>query len=581
MDCARALGDRSACVNLHRHAQPRSLLPVIRRGRREANHVRYSATVRHERRILCVFPAYSPSFGTFSHAYPLMDRVRAFMPPQGLLVIAAYLPERWQVRFVDENLSPAQAADFAWADVVLVTGMHIQATQIRAIAARARAAGKVTVLGGPSASAMPESYPEFDYLHIGEIGCATDRLIEHLDASTARPERQVRLTTQTRLPLADFPQPAYHLIPLDRYFIGSVQFSSGCPYTCEFCDIPGLYGRVPRMKTPEQVMAELDAMLAQARPPAVYFVDDNFIGNRKATATLLPHLIAWQKRNGYPLRFACEATLNLAKEPEILALMREAHFITVFVGIETPEIATLERMSKKQNTRVPLLDAVATLNAYGIEVVSGIIQGLDGETADSGRKLLEFVERSRIPMLTINLLQALPGTPLWARLEREGRIDLDPALESNVRFARPYAEVVATWKHCIAETYKPERLFQRFIHQINATYPNRIRTPASRQITARNVRRGLILAVNLAVRLGVLADYRRVFWRAVWHALRHGQIESAFNMGLVAHHLITFTREAVRGEQKASFYQAQARDEPDEPAAEAPVVFSEAATSQS
>ncbi|MFZ1416298.1 MAG: B12-binding domain-containing radical SAM protein [Defluviicoccus sp.] len=543
--------------------------------------MRYSAAVRHERRILCVFPAYSPSFGTFSHAYPLMDRVRAFMPPQGLLVIAAYLPERWQIRFVDENLSPARAADFAWADVVLVTGMHIQATQIRAIAARARAAGKVTVLGGPSASAMPESYPEFDYLHIGEIGCATDRLIEHLDASIAAPAGQVRLTTQTRLPLAAFPQPAYHLIPLDRYFIGSVQFSSGCPYTCEFCDIPGLYGRVPRMKTPQQVMAELDAMLVQARPPAVYFVDDNFIGNRKATATLLPHLIAWQKCNGYPLRFACEATLNLAKEPEILAMMREAHFITVFVGIETPEIATLERMSKKQNTRVPILDAVATLNSYGIEVVSGIIQGLDGETADSGRKLLEFVERSRIPMLTINLLQALPGTPLWARLAREDRIDLDPALESNVRFARPYAEVVATWKHCIAETYRPERLFERFIHQINATYPNRIHIPASSQLSARNLRRGFILALNLAVRLGVLADYRRVFWRAVWHALRHGQIESAFNMGLVAHHLITFAREAVRGEQKASFYQAQARDEPDEPAADAPVVFSEAATSQS
>lgn len=540
--------------------------------------MRYPAAIRHERRILCVFPAYSPSFGTFSHAYPLMDRVSAFMPPQGLLVIAAYLPERWQVRFVDENLGPARAADFAWADAVLVTGMHIQAAQIRAIGARARAAGKVTVLGGPSVSAMPESYPEFDYLHIGEIGCATDRLIERLDASIAPPAAQVRLTTETRLPLTAFPQPAYHLIPLDRYFIGSVQFSSGCPFTCEFCDIPGLYGRVPRMKTPEQVTAELDAMLAQARPPAVYFVDDNFIANRKATRELLPHLVAWQKRNGYPLRFACEATLNLAKEPELLAMMRDAHFITVFAGIETPEIEMLDRMGKKQNVRVPILDAVETLNSFGIEVVSGIIQGLDGETADSGRRLLEFVEHSRIPMLTINLLQALPGTPLWTRLERENRIDLDPALESNVRFTRPYAEVVATWKHCIAETYEPERLFGRFIHQINATYPNRIKVPARGQLTLQNLRRGLTLALNLAVRVGVLADYRRVFWRAVWHALRQGQIESAFNMGLVAHHLITFTREAVRGEQKASFYQAHARDEADE---ETPVVFSEAATSQS
>ena len=259
-------------------------------------------------------------------------------------------------------------------------------------------------------------------------------------------------------------------------------------------------------------------------------------------------------------------------------MMREAHFITVFAGIETPEIEMLDRMGKKQNVRVPILDAVATLNSYGIEVVSGIIQGLDGETAESGQRLLEFVEHSRIPMLTINLLQALPGTPLWTRLEREKRIDLDPALESNVRFTRPYAEVVATWKRCIAETYEPERLFGRFIHQINATYPNRIKVPARGQLTLQNLRRGLTLALNLAVRVGVLADYRRVFWRAVWHAVRQGQLESAFNMGLVAHHLITFTREAVRGEQKASFYQAHARDETDE---EAQVVFSEAATSQS
>lgn len=539
--------------------------------------MRYSGPVQNHRRILCVFPAYSPSFGTFSHAYALMHRVKAFMPPQGLLVIAAYLPERWQVRFIDENLSPAQAADFAWADAVLVTGMHIQAAQIRAIQARAHAAGKLTVLGGPSASAMPESYPEFDYLHIGEIGCATDRLIEMLDASIAHPAGQVRLVTQTRLPLADFPQPAYHLIPLDRYFIGSVQFSSGCPYTCEFCDIPGLYGRVPRMKAPEQVMAELDAMLAQARPPAVYFVDDNFIANRKATRELLPHLIAWQKRNRYPLRFACEATLNLAKEPEILAMMREAHFVTVFVGIETPEIDALDRIGKKHNTKVPLLDAIATLNSYGIEVVSGIIQGLDGETSETAERLLEFVERSQIPMLTINLLQALPGTPLWQRLERENRIVLDPALESNVRFTRPYAEVVATWKHCIAETYAPERLFARFLHQIDATYPNRIKTPASGQLTWQNLRRGLTLAVNLLVRMGIAADYRRVFWRAVWRALRKGQIESAFNMSLVAHHLITFAREAVRGQQNASFYQARTRAEP---AAGAPQALREAPASQ-
>jgi radical SAM superfamily enzyme YgiQ (UPF0313 family) len=263
--------------------------------------VRCRLAVRNERRVLCVFPAYAHSFGTFSHAYRLLWRVRAFMPPQGLLVIAAYLPERWSIRFVDENLQPAAAADFAWADVVLISGLHVQAPQIRDIVRRAKAAGKATVLGGPSVSAAPEMYPEVDYLHIGEIGDATDALIVRLDRSIAPPQAQLRFATQERLPLAEFPIPAYGLLPLGRYLLGSVQFSSGCPYLCEFCDIPALYGRQPRLKSPHQLIAELDSILAQRpHPGMVYFVDDNFIGNRKAAREILPHLVAWQKQRGYP-----------------------------------------------------------------------------------------------------------------------------------------------------------------------------------------------------------------------------------------------------------------------------------------
>ncbi|MBV9245183.1 MAG: cobalamin-dependent protein, partial [Methylobacteriaceae bacterium] len=220
--------------------------------------MRCSIAASHTRRILCVFPAYTPSFGTFAHAYPLMDGVRAFMPPQGLLVIAAYLPARWQVRFVDENIAPAPPADFEWADVVFVSGMHVQAPRIRDIHARAKAHGKTTALGGSSVSSAPEMYPEFDYVHIGELGDATDRLIALIDADTTPPPGQVRLETADRLALSDFPLPAYDAIPQKRYLLGSLQFSSGCPYRCEFCDIPALYGRQPRLKTPEQLLAELD-----------------------------------------------------------------------------------------------------------------------------------------------------------------------------------------------------------------------------------------------------------------------------------------------------------------------------------
>ena len=208
--------------------------------------MRFSQPISNTRRILCVFPAYTPAFGTFAHAYKLMHKVQAFMPPQGLLLIAAYMPEHWPVRFIDENIARATDQDFAWADAVFVSGMHIQAPQIHDIARRAKAAGKVTALGGPSVSSVPEMYPDYDYLHVGELGDSTNALVEQLDESCATPQAQVRFQTKERLGLNEFPIPAYHLVPLSRYLMCTLQFSSGCPYLCEFCDIPNLYGRQPR-----------------------------------------------------------------------------------------------------------------------------------------------------------------------------------------------------------------------------------------------------------------------------------------------------------------------------------------------
>jgi hopanoid C-2 methylase len=522
--------------------------------------VRYSFPVRNRRRVLCVFPHYTPSFGTFNHAYKLMKGVRAFMPPQGLLLIAAYMPQGWPVRFIDENIRKATAADFEWADVVVASGMHVQADQIHNIAERAHAAGKVVLLGGPSASASPEMYPDIDYLHIGEIGDATDRLIACLDECVARPPQQVRFETKERLPLERFPIPAYNLVPLKHYLMLTLQFSSGCPYLCEFCDIPNLYGRQPRFKTAAQITAELDAMREQkGHPPVVYFVDDNFIGNRKAAKDMLPHLLAWQKQHGYPMNFACEATLNIAKQPDILALMRETSFLGIFVGIETPEADALKAMRKNQNVSVPMMESIKTLNDYGLEVTSGIILGLDTDSNDTETRLKDFIDVSQIPMLTINLLQALPKTPLWDRLKRAGRLTDDPTLESNVRFVRPYDEVVSMWRRCIAYANDPERLFARFRHQCDVTYVNRIVTPARGKLSFGNLSSALVLAFRLALHIGILSDYRRPFWRAARHALRRGQIDAVLGMGFIAHHLIEFTREALRGEQNASYYSTKAR----------------------
>jgi len=516
--------------------------------------MRSQVAVHNIRRILCVFPHYTPSFGTFEHAYRLMG-VQAFMPPQGILLIAAYLPESWEVRFVDENIRAASDLEFDWADAVFVSGMHIQRAAMQDIARRAHARGKLCALGGPSVSASPQLYPDFDYIHIGEVGDATDALIATLDRDVSRPPAQQRFEAAERLPLPDFPIPAYHLIDGRRYMLGSVQFSSGCPYRCEFCDIPALYGRQPRLKEPKQILAELDAMLARGPIGAIYFVDDNFIANRKAARELLPHLIAWQKERGYPVRFACEATLNIAKLPDLLEMMREAYFCTVFCGIETPELQALGAMSKQHNLAVPLLEGIEILNRYGMEVVSGIILGLDTDTADTAARINEFVDCSQIPLLTINLLQALPRTPLWDRLEAAGRLMDETARESNIVFTRPYEDVLESWRQCVRHAYEPEALYARFAHNARHTFRNRIKLPVTRaRLNLPNIRRGLTCLGNIFLHVGILGDYRRTFWRMAWPALKKGRIEDLIHIALVSHHLITYARECEQGRQMASNY---------------------------
>ena len=511
-----------------------------------------------KRRILCVFPRYTSAFGMFEHAYPLTDGVRALMPPQGLLVIAAVLPSTWEIRFYDENITPATGEDMAWADAVFVSGMHAQRRQIDEICRRAHAAGKTTVLGGPSVSACPEHYPDFDYLHVGELGDATDELIARLARDPARPDRQVVLATKERRDLAAFPVPAYELAELPRYLTGSIQYSSGCPYQCEFCDIPELYGRIPRLKTAAQITAELDKLVACGLSGAVYFVDDNFIGHRRAVVELLPHLIEWQKRNGYIYSFSCEATLNIAKRPEILALMREAFFETVFCGIETPEAGALKAMSKDHNLMVPILEGVRTLNSHGIEVASGIILGLDTDTPDTGERIVEFIEASKIPIVTINLLQALPRTPLWDRLQRERRVVDDDDRDSNVVFHLPYDDVIATWRDCMARAYAPKAVFARFQHQVEATYPHRLKPPNSKQRASwRNIRRGLHMLRRILWEAGLRSDYRREFWKFAWPLLIRGDIEPVIRVGLMAHHMILSARDAAAGRQSASHYSSR------------------------
>jgi radical SAM superfamily enzyme YgiQ (UPF0313 family) len=313
------------------------------------------------------------------------------------------------------------------------------------------------------------------------------------------------------------------------------------------------------------VLAELDALVAGGAL-AIYFVDDNFIANQKAALELLPHLVQWQRRNRFPVRFACEATLNIAKNERVLGLMRDAGFQVVFCGIETLEPAALRSMSKDQNLRMPILEAVRKLNDYGLEVVSGIILGLDTDTPATADHLIEFIEASQIPMLTINIIYALPKTPLWERLAAEDRILPQGGRESNVVFRLPEETVIAMWRRAIGAAYAPEAIYRRFAHNLAHTFARRPSYPRNpRRASARHLLSGLALLGRIVWRVGVRGDYRRTFWRVAGPALRRGQLEELIQAAVVSYHLIEFTRQCLRGAPEASFYAPRVPTAPSAP----------------
>ena len=508
------------------------------------------------RRILCLFPRYTRSFGTFHHAYEFFPDTVAFMPPQGILTVAAYLPREWEVRFLDENVRPAGDDDYRWCDAVLTTGMHVQREHLERIAARAHAFGKPAVLGGPSVSAAPQYHPAFDILHLGELGDATDALIARLDASVERPPAQEIFQTKERVALDDFPIPAYSQIDLAHYFVANIQWSSGCPFSCDFCDIPALYGRNPRLKSPARILRELDVILAKQPLGAVYFVDDNFIGNKKAARELLPHLVEWQKRNGYRLRFGAECTLNLAQDEELLGLLREANFTDIFFGIESPDAETLKAIDKAQNVRMPLLEAVAILNSFGIELHAGIILGMDPDGEDADDKILRFIERANIPLLAVNVIYALPKTALWDRLEKEGRLIPEARVdESNVAFKLPAATVLAQFRRVVTEAFAPPAIYRRYRYNVEHTYPNRLSLPLARfGLSWKVARVALFSLFAIFVKIGLRGHYRREFWPLAMDLVRTGRLDHLIYVGSMAHHLISYADDVVKGDVKACFY---------------------------
>jgi radical SAM superfamily enzyme YgiQ (UPF0313 family) len=377
-------------------------------------------------RLLLVNPALPESFWSFRWALECtLGGKRALNPPLGLATVAALCPPGWQVSIVDENVEPLP--ERPQADLIGIGGMGVQVPRQKALLARYRAAGYPVVAGGSYASLCPEEYLEHaDSVIAGEAEYIWPRFC----ADFERGEAQALYRESGHVRLEDSPVPRFDLLKLERYSTATLQLSRGCPFSCEFCDIIVMFGRRPRYKPLASLERELDTLRALGAGK-VFFVDDNFIGNKAKAKEVLRFLAAYQARHGRRLRFGTEASLNLAHDEELMALFREAGFEWAFVGLETPDPQALREAGKGQNCGGDMLESVHRLYARGIDVLAGFIVGFDRDTHASFDRLRRFIMDSGIMVPMVGLLTALPKTPLYERLAREGRLDESAASGDN------------------------------------------------------------------------------------------------------------------------------------------------------
>lgn len=415
--------------------------------------------------VLMVFPLFNQnSFWSLQKVCDLYG-ARCPAPPLGLITLAALLPPDWNIKLVNRNAETLMAADIEWADLVMTGGMLPQREDTQVVIGLCRAQAKPVAVGGPDPTSSPEAYAKADFRILGE---AEGVIHEFINAWSAGARSGQFEAEKFKVDVTKTPIPRYDLINFQHYLYVGVQFSRGCPFNCEFCDIIELYGRMPRSKSNEQMLTELQALYDAGYRGHVDFVDDNLIGNKKALRKLLPELIAWQKERGYPFEFSTEASLNLADDTQLLELLKSANFFAIFVGIESPDTDTLIATQKKQNTKRSMAESVHKIYAAGMYVIAGFIVGFDTEKGSVATGMIDCIEATDIPVCMVGLLTALPNTQLTRRLEAEHR--LRPFKDGtgdqctaglNFDTLRPRGDILRDYKAVLEAVYDPSAYFER------------------------------------------------------------------------------------------------------------------------
>src|SRR6202051_4847561 len=495
-------------------------------------------------KVLMVWPRFPASYWSLGEATQIVPE-RSLVPPLGLITVAALCPKRWAIRLVDLAFQELSDEDLLWADLVMISAMQVQRDDVRRTLERASKLSRRTMIGGPYASSEPDALlPLADHVVVGEPDEIFPEIAADLEVGSAR-----RLYRVLEKPdVSRTPVPRFDLLALKKYTLMAVQFSRGCPFTCEFCDIITLYGRRPRTKSPAQLIGELDALRQLGWRKDIFVVDDNFIGNHKAALELARGLEQWQRRNRYPFRFGTEASIDLASRPELLDAMVKANFWRVFIGIEMPSAASLKETKKFQNLRRDLLDSIRFIQQHGLWVMGGFIVGFDNDEADIFDRQIEFIERAAIPWAMTGALQAPPTTPLYERMKKEGRLiqsSPEPSNFSppNFRTVLPLPELLDGLKRMLLTLYDPCRFYDRVLDSLE-----RWQARPEQRASALSFLYRLRVVFKSVWRQGVLSGYRRAYWNFLGRLLLRWGLnlqkrQLGFELALSGHHFIRYARQ--------------------------------------
>ncbi len=484
--------------------------------------------------ILLVYPEMPYAFWSMSNLLRISGK-RASYPPIGLLTVAAMLPKEWHKRLIDLNLNKLADEDLKWADYVFIGAMNVQATAARALIRRCKLAGVKVVAGGPLFTHEYAAFPGVDHFVLNEAEVTLPRFLADLAEGCPKPI----YTSPEMADVHTTPVPLWELVDLSQYGFAIVQYSRGCPYQCDFCDVTALFGRRPRTKTSAQIIAELEALGDLDRFDLVVFADDNLIGNKKLLKTdLLPALIEWRRQKQPAVGFATQLTVNLADDPELMQLMLDAGFRHIFVGVETPDEDSLIACKKRQNTRRDLLDSIRQLHRSGFIVTAGFIVGFDTDTAAIFQRQIDFIQDCGIVIAGVSVLKAPPGTELYDRMKREGRLIYEfdfHESQTNIVPKMDARTLSAGYKQILTHLCAPEHVFERataFMRDYRTQYLGQLPLTAPWNLTL--VRRYLGIIWRIIYSVGLRGPQRAHFWRLIrWTAVnRRDLIDLAFFFGV-------------------------------------------------